>query len=72
MRRSVREGKGHADLELGLEKLRNVINDGGRSLLDSGIEGPIYEEMIRTGSENPTVAQWLCNAEFIKTRQKNL
>jgi len=71
MRRSVREGKGHAALELGLEKPRNVINDGGRSLLDTGIEGPIYEEMMRTSSEIPTVAQRLCNASSVKTRQKN-
>jgi len=72
MRRYVREGKGHAALELGLEKLRNVINDGGRSLLDTGREGPLYEEMMRTGSENLTVAQWLCNATFIETRPNNL
>lgn len=37
MRRFVREGKGHAGLELGREKLRNVINDGGRSLHDTGL-----------------------------------
>jgi len=72
MRRFVDEGKGHAFFELGLEKLRNVINVGGRSLLDNGTQGPIYEEMMRMGSENPTVAQWHFNATFIKTRQKNL
>jgi hypothetical protein len=62
----VREGKGHACLELGREKLRNVINDGGRRLHYTDLYGPIYEEMMRMGSENPTVAHWHWNATFIK------